>query len=209
MLTLHDRRKCKQCRYQRCIGAGMNPELVLTEDQKQIRFRKLLLKKKKGPTTPKRNSNTSSSASVAASAHSSGYSADQTQSVSVQPRPRKTERSERSANADDLSCEQDAYFDLDIFLDEVSTNEVCKDEVSNDEMSNDEVSNDEMSNDKAAKIVALYKAAIQQQTGGQTSEVFKSNLFSFIILFHRILFNNDIAGLSPRRREFYVSIILP
>ena len=199
MLTLNDRRKCKQCRYQRCIRAGMNPELVLTEDQKQIRFRKLLLKKKKGPTTPKRNSNTNSSASVPASAHSSGYSGDQTQSVSVQPRPRKTDRPERSVNADDLSCEQDAYFDLDIFLDEVSTNEVCK----------DEVSNDEMSNDKAAKIVALYKAAIQQQTGGQTSEVFKSNLFSFIILFHRILFNNDIAGLSPRRREFYFSIILP
>ena len=193
MLTLHDRRKCKQCRYQRCIRAGMNPELVLTEDQKQIRFRKLLLKKKKGPTTRKTNSNTvtdSFSASVAASAHTSGHSGDQTQSL--QPRPRKTDRSERSVYADDLSCEQDEYFDLDIFLDEVSTNEVCKDEVSanemsNDELHNDEVSNDEISNeevsynevskDKAAKIVALYKAAIQQQTGGQTSEVFKFNLF--------------------------------
>ena len=190
MLTLHDRRKCKQCRYQRCIRAGMNPELVLTEDQKQIRFRKLLLKKKRGPTTPKRNSRTmteSSSASVAASAHSSGYSGYQTQSD--QPRPRKTER---SVNADDLSCEQDEYFDLDIFLDEVSTNEVCKDEVSANEMSNDELPNDEVSKyemsneevsynevskDKAAKIVALYKAAIQQQKGGQTSEVFKFNLF--------------------------------
>ncbi len=186
----------------------MNPELVLTEDQKQIRFRKLLLKKKRGPTTPKRNSRTmteSSSASVAASAHSSGHSGDQTQSVSVQPRPGKTDRSERSVNADDFSCEQDEYFDLDIFLDEVSTNEVCKDEVSANEMSNnelpnDEISNDEVSKDKAEKIVALYKAAILQQTGGQTSEVFKFNLFD------RILFNNDIAGLSSR--EFYVSIIL-
>ena len=46
VLTPTNRRKCQKCRYQKCVKTGMKPEAVLTEDQKQIRFRKLLSKQK-------------------------------------------------------------------------------------------------------------------------------------------------------------------
>ena len=40
------------CRHERCLRAGMNPAAVLTEDQKLIRFRKLLSKNKKNSENP-------------------------------------------------------------------------------------------------------------------------------------------------------------
>ncbi len=54
-VTLRTRRRCQSCRYKLCLQAGMKPELVLSEDQKLIRFRKLLHRKKMGLVpTPKR-----------------------------------------------------------------------------------------------------------------------------------------------------------
>lgn len=38
-LTPKSRRRCQQCRYDRCIVAVMNPDLVLNEGQKLFRFR--------------------------------------------------------------------------------------------------------------------------------------------------------------------------
>jgi hypothetical protein len=40
-----NRKKCQKCRYEACLRVGMDPGLVLTEDQKKARFRKMLEKK--------------------------------------------------------------------------------------------------------------------------------------------------------------------
>ena len=50
-ITSSNRKKCQKCRYERCVAVGMDPSLVLTEDQKKTRFRKMLEKK----TTAKEN----------------------------------------------------------------------------------------------------------------------------------------------------------
>ena len=42
----NNRRKCKRCRFDRCKSAGMKPDCVLNEGQVQVRFRKMLKKKK-------------------------------------------------------------------------------------------------------------------------------------------------------------------
>ena len=39
------RRKCQKCRYDLCLNAGMDPEMVLNFEQKQFRFRNCLKKK--------------------------------------------------------------------------------------------------------------------------------------------------------------------
>ena len=51
-VTLKNRKKCQRCRYEKCLAAGMNSRLVLTEDQKKVRFRKMIEKKGSigGPT---------------------------------------------------------------------------------------------------------------------------------------------------------------
>ena len=46
IIQVSNRRCCQRCRYTRCLRAGMDPEAVLTDHQRQIRFRKHLLKKK-------------------------------------------------------------------------------------------------------------------------------------------------------------------
>jgi hypothetical protein len=46
-ITVATRRRCQKCRYERCIVAGMNPDAVLNDDQKKVRFRKLLMKRQK------------------------------------------------------------------------------------------------------------------------------------------------------------------
>jgi len=37
--------RCQRCRYVRCIAAGMNPNAVLSDDEKVVRFRKTIMKK--------------------------------------------------------------------------------------------------------------------------------------------------------------------
>lgn len=46
-ITVKTRRRCQKCRYNRCIQTGMSPDAVLDDDQKKIRFRKLLLKRQR------------------------------------------------------------------------------------------------------------------------------------------------------------------
>lgn len=46
-ISVATRRRCQKCRYDRCLRAGMNPEAVLDEGQKKVRFRKLLMKQQK------------------------------------------------------------------------------------------------------------------------------------------------------------------
>ena len=50
-VTVKTRRRCQKCRYVLALKAGMQPEAVLTEDQKKVRFRNALEKKAttKGP----------------------------------------------------------------------------------------------------------------------------------------------------------------
>ena len=47
-ITSKNRKKCQRCRYDKCIEIGMNPNLVLTDDQKKVRFRKMFEKKGSG-----------------------------------------------------------------------------------------------------------------------------------------------------------------
>ena len=47
-ITSKNRKKCQKCRYDKCIEIGMNPNLVLTDDQKKVRFRKMFEKKGNG-----------------------------------------------------------------------------------------------------------------------------------------------------------------
>ena len=47
VITVKTRRRCQKCRYNRCLMTGMSPEAVLDEDQKKIRFRKLLSKRQR------------------------------------------------------------------------------------------------------------------------------------------------------------------
>ena len=44
-MSYKNRKKCQKCRYEACLRVGMDPGLVLTEDQKKARFRKMLEKK--------------------------------------------------------------------------------------------------------------------------------------------------------------------
>ena len=46
-VTIKTRRKCQKCRYVLCRQAGMDPDAVLTVDQKKVRFQKFLRKKRK------------------------------------------------------------------------------------------------------------------------------------------------------------------
>ena len=45
-MTKRTRRRCQKCRHSLCLKAGMNPDAVMTEEQKRIRFRKLISKNK-------------------------------------------------------------------------------------------------------------------------------------------------------------------
>jgi hypothetical protein len=54
VVTVKNRRRCQKCRYVRCLQTGMTAEGVLSENQKKIRFRKLILKRKhSGEPLPK------------------------------------------------------------------------------------------------------------------------------------------------------------
>jgi hypothetical protein len=44
-ITAKNRKKCQKCRYDKCLASGMNPVLVLNDDQKKVRFRKSIEKK--------------------------------------------------------------------------------------------------------------------------------------------------------------------
>ena len=42
VITVENRKKCKRCRFEACLKAGMKPESVLDETQYQRRFRKMI-----------------------------------------------------------------------------------------------------------------------------------------------------------------------
>ena len=44
-LTMKTRRSCQKCRYDRCKAAGMDASAVLNEQQRQIRFRRVIERK--------------------------------------------------------------------------------------------------------------------------------------------------------------------
>ena len=44
-ITVASRRKCQRCRYDRCVLSGMCHLAVLSEDQKKVRFQRMLRKK--------------------------------------------------------------------------------------------------------------------------------------------------------------------
>ena len=48
-ITCSNRKKCQRCRYEQCLSVGMDPSLVLSEEQKKTRFRKMLEKKATKP----------------------------------------------------------------------------------------------------------------------------------------------------------------
>ena len=50
ILNVDNRRSCQKCRYDRCITSGMQPEAVLTDKQKEVRFQKFLQKKNQNKT---------------------------------------------------------------------------------------------------------------------------------------------------------------
>lgn len=50
-ITLETRKRCKKCRFEACVEAGMNAEAVLDEDQFKKRFRKMIRKQKKTTST--------------------------------------------------------------------------------------------------------------------------------------------------------------
>jgi len=47
VITTSNRRTCQQCRYKKCLAAGMRPEAVLDDKQKRYHFRKLLQRQQK------------------------------------------------------------------------------------------------------------------------------------------------------------------
>lgn len=51
-VVIQHRRKCQKCRLDRCLATGMNRAAILTSEQKQQRFRKMLQKRQqRGPDT--------------------------------------------------------------------------------------------------------------------------------------------------------------
>ncbi len=47
VITPENRKKCKKCRYEACLRAGMRAESVMNEDQYKVWFRRMLRKQKK------------------------------------------------------------------------------------------------------------------------------------------------------------------
>ena len=45
VITVANRRKCKKCRFRSCQAAGMTESAILTEEQKKMRFRKMIQKR--------------------------------------------------------------------------------------------------------------------------------------------------------------------
>lgn len=49
-VTLETRKRCKKCRFDACLRAGMRPDLVMTGEQYNKHFRKMIKKKQSGET---------------------------------------------------------------------------------------------------------------------------------------------------------------
>lgn len=54
LVKLDDRNSCNACRYNECLRNGMRPQLVLSEDQIQERFKNLDKERKKKKTQKSR-----------------------------------------------------------------------------------------------------------------------------------------------------------
>ena len=48
VITLKTRKRCQKCRFAKCLKVGMQPECVLNEEGKRLRFRKMIKKQMKG-----------------------------------------------------------------------------------------------------------------------------------------------------------------
>jgi len=84
-VNMKNRRKCPRCRYELCLRAGMRPDLVLTQEEKETRFRKFY--QKRASLNKSVSAESADSAGDAASSVGIATDVDQTSESPVSPPP--------------------------------------------------------------------------------------------------------------------------